>query len=487
MGSGAVRPTWLAVALLLPAAAGAGAALYPLVTMVLVAAVLGVAAMVTFQRQAAVMMLVLMTLPISYDLSTGELTLVRFFQAAPSTVGQDSEGGVQVGVALVGGLAAVGFVQRTMEGRDARPLFGRGLILGLLALYTGSILAGLISGAGVLGFLFYAQTILPLFAWYAAATGRIRPRTASIAVVGATAVMLLGVVGVALRSTGGIQGSYGVVSALVWAIPQFRSYFPFIVMCGLAFAVSGWDMHRRLSLSVIALCGLTLPLMWSRAGLVVMAAAFCVAFWARPGRSSHATRFFLGTLGAIVLGAYAWESISSGVLAARAEVGSTAAASGESRLALAGQAFDRLVHSPVLGDMFVPYSSTLASGVQADFARLFQAHNQYLDVGLRGGVGAVVLTVGLLVVFGRRAWRLRRSPDPAVASFHAGLLGVVVATSLGNMTHLVMVQSWSGALLFALLGVSSAMGQREQDPDAVRTAKREPATSLRPAGRWTPR
>jgi hypothetical protein len=470
-------PLWVLLTPLLPAAAGAWAPVNPLITSVLVVAAVGIWAMGTFQRQSAVVMLALITLPVFYDLGSGDLTLIRFFQPTPLAV-QDSEAGIQVAVVLVGGLAVIGFVNRGLAGRAAPPLVGRGIMLWLLLLYTGSILAGLMSGAGVLGMLYYGQTILPLFAWYASATGQIRPRTASLVVVGATAVMLLGVVGIALRSAGGIQGSYGVVGALVWAIPQFRSYFPFIVMCGLAFAVAGWELHRKLSLSVIILAGLSLPLMWSRSGLVIMVAAFCVAFFARPGGSGHATRFLLGSVGVGVLGVYAWDRISSGVLAARAEVGSTAEASGESRLALASQAFDRLVHSPVFGDMFVPYSSTLAGGVQADFARLFQAHNQYLDAGLRGGVGALILTVALLVVFGRRAWRLRRSPDPAVACFHASLLAIVVATALGNMTHLFMVQPWSGGLLFALLGVSSICAdQTEPDAAAVRTARRAPATS----------
>lgn len=142
---------------------------------------------------------------------------------------------------------------------------------------------------------------------------------------------------------------------------------------------------------------------------------------------------FFGVLGGGVAGFLVLRAILGGVIGERTETGSTFDASESVRAGLAEQALARIGERPFFGDAFVPFSKILAGGEQAEFARPFPAHNQYLDIALRGGVLAAVVMVMLLVMFARRSWRLaRRSPDPNVAAFHAGLLGIIAAAAAGT-------------------------------------------------------
>lgn len=428
-------------------------------------------------QKIMVTILSIITLPLFFDISSQQFTLVRLF----SRVGP-AEGGAEfhVSVVMIAFLAVLAFLRRL--GGKGSYLFGGGLIGWLLFLYSAAILVGLMQGAGMLGVAFYVQTIAPLLAWYAAGAGRISVRSASLTIVAATLVSVVLVLFITFSRSGGLQGSYEVVSALVSVIPQYRNYFPFIVVCGLAMAVAGWDLHRKISLALLASTGLALPLIWSRSGLALMVVAIGIAFFLRPGRASNTTRTLLGVTGGSAVAFLTLESILSGVIGARSTIGSTAAESGYERLVLAQEGIKRIVARPLFGDAFVPYSNVLAGGQRVDIARLFPAHNQYLDIALRGGVAAAILTIVLLIVFGRRSWRLaRRSPSRNIAAFHAGLLAIVVATALGNFTQLFLIQPWSGALVFALMGVSSACPSDVVSTIEAPQAWARPHSSERPA------
>jgi O-antigen ligase len=131
--------------------------------------------------------------------------------------------------------------------------------------------------------------------------------------------------------------------------------------------------------------------------------------------------------------------------------------------------FERLVHSPIFGDSFRPLDLGPDGGELSNMI-LFRAHNQYLDIALRGGVPAALLAVTLLIAFSVRAWRIaRQSSDRDVAGYHAALLGITAAICLGNFAHLFMVQPWTGGLFFALLGISSLC---PTPPARIRSARR---------------
>lgn len=402
-------------------------------------------------KPAALILLGVAILPLFFDPSRRSLTLLQ--ARTVGDVDDAANGALHVGVVVVVSLFAV---QLLRHAGLPQKLFGKGLFLILGAWLTGALVVGTLAGsAGVLGGLFYAQTLLPILAWYAVAScGSFDPARVSDVVLGATLVTLLFVLGVAFTS-GGLSGGYEVVDALVSVIPQYRSYYSLIPAVGLAYGVVSLDRRPVLSLCVVAAVLLSLPLMWSRAGLLMVVVAGLVAFVAKQGRPGVvAARLMLAVVLVAGTGGLMLRIMLGGVLAARAGAGSTVEASGDSRLRLAHMALGRIWDNPIFGDAFTPYSNRLAGGTVVDLERLFPAHNQYLDLALRAGVPAMLLCTAVLVAFARRSFRIARGEDDS-APFHAALLGVIVAVMLGNLTHLWLVQTWSGVLFFALLGVSS--------------------------------
>lgn len=394
-------------------------------------------------------------LPLFFDPTTRSLTLLNIFQEDTSSV---ANGAIHLSAPLVVLVASGRLLGLLREGRSLW-IPGRGAVLGLSLLYTFSIAIGLTAGAGLVGLAFYVQTMLPLIVFLSV----LRPMTLSSVsrvIVASSAVTLAVVLAVAVLGAGGVRGGgdYGSLDSLVAVIPQFRSYFSIVPAVGIAFAIAGWNQHRKLSMLFLLLCAMAVPTMWSRTGLAMMGVSLGVAFLARPGAMTKATRTLLG--GLLGLGAvlYAVFSVGTGLIGERDASGSTLAASGESRSALALEAVGRVLSSPLVGDSFVPYSDVLAGGTRVELARLFPAHNQYLDVSLRGGVLALVLILVLLVGSGVRSWRLSRTEpgDSDSARFHAGLLAIICSVSLGNLTHLFLVQPWSGVLVFALMGIGAA-------------------------------
>jgi hypothetical protein len=399
-------------------------------------------------------MTIVSALPLFFDAKRGTLTLT-YFRSSGSTVVNTGQA-IHLGFVVVA-LCFVATVLRRMKSEKAEP-FAQRVVLALSACFTISMVAGQLSGAGVLGALFYAQTIIPLLAFYVAAHSGISPQQTARLITAAVLATLAFLIGLATL-VGASRGSLALVNRLVVVIPQYRNYFPFLVTCALAFAIARWSADKVLnSICILAVIAF-LPLMWSRTGLATLALAAALAFIMRPGRAGLTTRFLLVCVTCLASALIVRDAVASSgsVIGQRTLAGSTAAESATERLSLAGQAAGRLLAHPLLGDRFVPYSDILAGGQRAQFARLFPAHNQYLDYGLRGGVAAMLLLILLLVFFVRRSWILgRESPHPEVAAFHAGLLAILGATLVGNFTQLFVSETYPGTVLLILLGVSAA-------------------------------
>ena len=163
-------------------------------------------------------------------------------------------------------------------------------------------------------------------------------------------------------------------------------------------------------------------------------------------------------------------------------------ASDSLRVELANQAVLRLIHSPLLGDMFTPFSAVRAGGQLADFERIFPSHNQYLDLGLRGGLLVSVAYAALIFVTLRATWRATRANSDFAGSqcFQSAILGVGVVAAVSSPTSLVFVTTWSGLLVGLLLGVNGYEHRdvpksrgAESSCCAFRAAPFGPAT-----GRW---
>ena len=181
--------------------------------------------------------LAVLGLPLFVDLASGRPAFLNLVSNA-----NEVQTGIHAAIALIfaGSLASLG--------RGHLRLLGGRLIVILLALYTISVIIGeAFGGAGRGGFMYYIQTITPLAAWFALAGSGLKPLKAQRAVLISVAVSLAAVVLASLLLTGSTLGSRALINKLSAVIPQYRNYFPYIVMCGVAFAVAGWRLHRRLS------------------------------------------------------------------------------------------------------------------------------------------------------------------------------------------------------------------------------------------------
>ncbi len=433
----------------------------PLVVTAVVAGLGAVALLARDLTRGLAAALAIATLPLFVDPSSMSLTIVNVVGS-----GGVSEEGSRLQPAFAIIVAAA--VLTALPGRRGRSgaVPGQRIVVALLLLFTTSIVFGLLTGSGPVGLVFYVQTVVPLLAWVVTARSRLSPRVAARTVmlcVLATLVLVLGYV----FTNGGLGSAYTLSIDLESAIPQYRSYFPAMVAFATAFAVARWSIDRPLSLLVLAGCIASVPFTWSRNGLAMVAIAAVVAFLARPGASSLPARTLVLGAGGIAGGAGLLHYLTLGVIGERSAE-TDLGGSDDTRLQLAGQAVVRLVTKPLLGEMFHPYDDVLVGGVQADFARLFPSHNQYLDYGLRGGVLALVLLAALLVVFARRSWRLSRTArDAEVAAYHAGLLGVLAAVAFGSFFALYVTQTWTGTVLMMLIGVSASVGAGDRGADAT--------------------
>ncbi len=448
------RHLWVVVFVLGVTAVGAGAARLPLVTAALVGSAVLMAVMAAHRKGAATAMIVVASLPLFVDIKNRTLTLAHLF--APGRVVEDAGQAIQLSFVIVAALAVVSGISRFGSTHGGRLLGGS--VVGLLLLcFSASIGVGELSGAGRLGIVYYAQTTVPLLAWYICAHSGVSPRTAARCVSISVLVTLLLILGVALTGAVGLHGNYFIVDQLDSVIPQYRNYFPFLLVCALSFAIARWSLDRLLGSLTIASTIALLPFMWSRTGIAMLVMAGAVAYLARPAGVSRGVRVIVAGIGSIGTVLVALQAVSGGVIGERDAIGSTATASGGERVQLGVEAISRLLHHPFLGDSFVPYSSVLAGGQQAQFARLFPAHNQYLDYGLRGGALAMVLLVVLEAMYLRRSWHLaQHSLDAETAAYHGALVAILVAVAIGNLSQLFVIQTWTGTVLFSLMGVCAA-------------------------------
>ena len=189
--------------------------------------------------------------------------------------------------------------------------------------------------------------------------------------------------------------------------------------------------------------------------LVAAAAAFLLG----PHKTSRSSRTILAVVVFLPLGYLAVTRAVEGVLGQRSQNASDLAIADGTRIDVANGALNRLLSSPLFGDTFIPSTHFTAGGKLTAQPILYPSHNQYLDVGLRAGVAAIIIVLGILVVFMRNALAEVKHGSRDSAVFHAGLFAILIATIAGNFTQLYMVQTWTGGLLFALLGVSSAVGR----------------------------
>lgn len=352
---------------------------------------------------------------------------------------------------LVAALAIIGLLRKRPSLRRPLPI----IVMLMLLDFTLAIAWGLANGAGMVGFVFFVQTIVPLVAWLAAYRVSPTPRTVARAVmVGVLVVAVIALVHTLVD--GGIDNAYYSSIALEDPFPQYRAYYPALVALAIALAVAQFRTDRVLAVATIAGCLLLLPIMWSRAGILMVVVAFVASiFWCHFRRLTWRGRFAVAGATVVVLGAVGAATVTVGLTEQRTRLNDLQASDSD-RVALAQESSERIASNPLVGDAFQTHSSDLVGGAVANFDRLFPSHNQYLDFGIRGGAPALLL---LVVFLGLTAWLLfwrwvKDAPED-FDPFYGAVLAFLMALVPAGLTELYISQTWTGVAIMLVLGATA--------------------------------
>ena len=292
------------------------------------------------------------------------------------------------------------------------------LVVTLSLAFSAALVAGMFVHPGILNVVYFGQTLLPLVGFFVGAclagtTARLR--RALLVLVAATTLSILGILALAL-SYGVFTGDVVAANLLARHVPQVRNYFPFVVAASLAAGLGIFPQLR--SLRARALLGIALgvhlvfyTVNWSRMGFVMLAVviAFFVLSWMRSGpRISIRSRIVLvsALLGLALGGSLLLARF--GVFTMRRQHFSFAQ-SDNSREHYAIEATKLILDEPLFGRMFIadwkrdPYLFR-----KLRIPRIFKAHNQYLDYGVRAGLPAVVVLFWIMWVVSRDLRRTLR-------------------------------------------------------------------------------
>ena len=403
----------------------------------------------------------LLAMPLFVDLRAHSFTLTNLFSTADMDTVATS-GSTRVHLAFAATALLAGLALLTQE-RSFPHRWAPRVVLALGAWFTLSAVYGMANGGRLADAVFYTQTLVPLLAWFLGYRLEVREDWVARGVMAAYCLTDLIVLGFTLAN-GGLGNAFDSSTQLENAIPQYRSYFPAVMALAVALAIAHVGRRTWLPIATLVLVEITLPFLWSRGGiLMVVVAAVATAACRFGPRLSWRGRAWATAAGGALLAFNAFITLSVGLVSQRTQE-SNLAASDTNRVQLARGATDRIGANPIFGDAFHSYSSVLAGGRKASFARIFPAHNQYLDFGLRGGAPAVLLLVALLLLTIAAAVRILRAGTANVAPVGWAGLGFVVALGLGCLTELYVAETWTGSLALFYFGL------------VARTAADSPAT-----------
>ena len=374
---------------------------------------------------------------------------------------------------FVAALALVALLRKRPSLRRPLPA----VVLLLVLHFSLSITWGLLNGAGLIGFVFFVQTIVPLVAWLAAYRVAPTPRAVARAVMAGVLVVAV----VALVYTmfnGGIGNAYFSSIALEDPFPQYRAYYPALVALGIALAVAYVKTDRLLSVATITVCLLLLPIMWSRAGILMVVVAFVASIVLCHFRGmAWRRRFAVAAATAVVLAAVGLVSVTVGLTEQRTQLNDLQSSDSD-RVALAQESSERIAGNPLFGDAFRAHSSDLVGGAVANFDRLFPSHNQYLDFGIRGGAPALLLLVVFLALTSWLLfWRWVKSAPGAFNPFYGAALAFLVALVPAGLTELYISQTWTGVAIMMVLGAAARQLELDRVADAESTGSTRPVES----------
>ena len=408
-------------------------------------------------RRAAMWALLILATPVFIDARTGRILLVNLF----TDRGPDASVlAIHMGALVVPPLAFVVLAKRLAGRRPLPRLAGSFQVGGLMILFTISIAVGVLIGRSSLAVAFYLQTMIPLTAFYLGANANISIKRLAGVVVGA--IVASTVIVLASVALAGTVDPRDLVGLVIGGIPQYRNFYPAVLVVGIALAFNFRYLRPRAYTCALVVFALALPFVWSRSGMAMVVIALTVSIYLylrRPPFSRRPSRALIVVSAGVVASAVVAMLLNFSVIASRIDnSGVVAGGPGDQRrLSLAETAISYIIDSPITGRAFLPEAELIRD--PDDVVSTFKAHNQYLDFALKGGILAAALFIALLfsgLRVGATAWRT--GPSLEARRLGAAMMSIVAAVSFGAMFHLLFVQPYTASLLFFLLGFASSQG-----------------------------
>lgn len=363
--------------------------------------------------------------------------------------------------ALVGLFLAASWVMAWRRQQQILPPNGVWVVL-LAGSFLAALLAGLLVDPGRLNVVFFIQTVVPMVGFFVGTAMAESARTLRRAFwlfATTSAVSISAILALAVRYDV-YSGVIERANHLARAVPQVRDYFPFLAVAALALTVALWRSEtrplRRLVLTLLLVMQLGYyTVNWSRMGILMLLLVLLVTVALSRGLGRHRKLVLGGLAVLVVLGLTA----VSAVIAERWRRGEFGH-SDSRRVQYATTAIEKIAGSPVFGRMFIPdWERDPFPDRKLRVRRMYKAHNQYLDYGIRAGLPAMAL-LGILL------WRVARDFLPMLfrtrgsptGTLLAGIAAALAALLVGNLTQLFLVQAQTGALAWLLLGAASRAG-----------------------------
>lgn len=220
--------------------------------------------------------------------------------------------------------------------------------------------------------------------------------------------------------------------------PQFLTYYPGVVAFGVLVA---WSQRKRSPILVILFLGSAVflaPTIWSRLGLGTLLIAFMFYGLAPSSlneggglRTQIVGRLFRAISACVLIGVIIVTALA-GTLGQRILGKSSVLETGRTSLML--EALARILQSPLYGDAGQALSDRADfGGYEGQGLKLFPAHNQILDLGIRGGLVAVALGLACTLALIFLALRLIRRSPSTEGLVGAGSICIVLFASLSDL------------------------------------------------------
>ena len=348
-----------------------------------------------------------------------------------------------------------------------------GLVVGLGFVFLLSLIAGLATNPNRLNIVYFIQTILPMSGFLAGASLADRVPSLQRVLWLFVCVVTFSIICILLLafSYGALSSDVAAANRLAKAIPQLQDYFPFIVVASLSLSLglmasSGGRRRKALLLVAAAIHLSFFAIVWSRMAMIMLALAIIAPVvlasrstpWGRRVVHAAAVALLLVGIGIIVT--------QVTVLGTRLQYASgddnSTVQSDSKRIEYAAEALKMIAAQPILGRQFVPDSQLKVTGSRTEplrIPRVFRAHNQYLDYGIRAGLPAMALLAAIMwtnVLDLRRALRVSATAS-GVRPLVVGIAGALFALAAGNLTQLFLVQVQTGSLAWFLMGVTARL------------------------------